>query len=154
MNRRYRVDAENPRPVGVFGVGTDRGFARTLEVWVGAACDVGETSCEILDGYPPIGLPISDEIDVEGVSWGYSQGRPDGGVAAVVGDYIVALEGVWFESRIPLLDEPDVVAFIEGLRVASPAELPEQFEVTDETGWLIDRTTGQPLDPSTGPASE
>lgn len=129
-----QIEADNPElPVTIF---TARTGSRLLEVYVAPVCDADETSCPMGDNGFTIGWPLTDAIDVDGVTWGYPPGAY-GAAATVLGDYVVAIAGTWFESRIPLLDEPDVVAFIQGLRVASLTELPEQIVVVDERGTPI-----------------
>jgi hypothetical protein len=137
-------DAENDDlPVSVFSVATDPSGRRSLELYLAPACDANETSCPMADNGYQIGWPVADEMVLGGVAWGYPGGRPGGAVVAVIGDHVVAIAGTWYESRTPLLNDPDVLTLLEGLRVTSLAELPEQLRVVDEFGRPIDPITGE-----------
>jgi hypothetical protein len=136
-------DAENDDlPVSVFTVATDPSGSRSLELYLAPACDADATTCPMADNGYQIGWPVADEMVLDGVAWGYPGGRPGGSVAAVIGDYVVAIAGTWYESRTPLLNDPDVLTLLEGLRVTSLAGLPEQISVVDEFGRPTDPTTG------------
>ena len=137
-------DAENDDlPVSVFSIATDPSGRRSLELYLARACDANATSCPMADNGYQIGWPVADEMVLDGVAWGYPGGTPGEAVAAVIGDHVVAIAGTWYESRTPLLNDPDVLTLLEGLRVTSLAELPEQLRVVDEFGRPIDPITGE-----------
>lgn len=101
---RFDIHVPGPAPMGV---------------WVGRACDEGVSPCTVLADRPPVELPIREQLVVDGVSWGYG----GVGLAAIVGDFIVVITGTWDGSTIPLLDDPLIVEFIEGLRVVDASVL-------------------------------
>lgn len=137
-------------PVPTIQVATDRTGNRRLEGYLAPACATDATTCPLADNGYQIPWPVPDEIVLDGVVWGYPGGAPGGSVATVIGDHVVAVAVTWYESTTPALDDPDVVALLEGLRVASMAELPEQVSVVDEFGRPADPSTGElPAPPET-----
>ena len=62
----------------------------------------------------------------------------------MIGDHLVA---IWnnYGSAGPLLEDPDVLELIEGLRVTPLADVPDVIALTDESGRIpVDRQTGLP----------
>ncbi len=136
-------DAESDDfPVSIIVVAPDASRQRTLEVYLAPACAADATSCPMADNGYQIGWPVPDDMVLDGVAWGYPGGTPGQSVAAVIGDSVVAIAGTWYESPTPLLNDPDVMTLLEGLRVTSLAELPEQISLVDEFGRPTDPTTG------------
>jgi len=115
-------------PEGVTVNGERHGFVvledsgLPIEVWVGP-CGVEASSCTIVDN--EIGaLPVPTSVDttINGIEWGYA-GR-ENLPAALIGDSLIVVEGAWLDLDVPLLDDPEIVAFLQGLRVGSPDDLP------------------------------
>ena len=139
----YRADTENEElPVTQWRSSRDASTRSTLQIYARPACDADESSCDIPDAGVPIAWPIVGELEAAGVTWGYPNGNPRGfEVAAVAGDYLILVAE--FGVASPLLNNSDVVEYLEGLRVASLDELPDQINVVDEFGRPFDRTTGE-----------
>ena len=82
-------------------------------------------------------------MDVGGNTWAYDEWDS---VFAVFGDYFVnVFGGRYAHFGVFLLEDPAILEFIEGLRVGSAADLPEQVTVLDEsTNMPTSRTAENP----------
>ena len=91
-------------------------------------------------------MPTSVERTINGIEWGYSDS--ENLPAALIGGHLVVVEGLWLELDVPLLDDPEVVAFLDGLRVGSLDDLPDAVTISDPSGTPLDPVTGAVTTPT------
>ncbi len=122
------------------------GDGKTLPVVVAPACGQDVGTCDVAALEFDVELPLVDTIEIDGNTWGHDPGTGD--PMAVIGDHLVVIpvNNWWvFESDVPLLQDPDVLELIDGLRVTPLVDVPENIALTDESGRIpIDRRTGLP----------
>jgi hypothetical protein len=118
---------------------------KTLPVVVAPACGQDVGTCDVAALEFDVELPLVDTIEIAGNTWGHDPGTGD--PTAVIGDYLVVVPfNNWWvgESSVPLLEDPDVLELIEGLRVTPLVDVPDTIELTDQNGIPVDRGTGVP----------
>ena len=136
-------DPGNEQPGQVFDVVTTPGSgdrpAEIIRVGVIPICARDDTDCAANMAELPVAAGSMDTVDIGGNTWAYDEWDS---VFTVFGDYFVNI----FGGRYPhfgvfLLEDPAILGFIEGLRVGSAADLPEQVVMFVEgTNTPISRT--------------
>lgn len=149
-----RIYTDDVRPGQWFNVVTtpssEGQTMEMLQVGVWPICAGTETDCGANSVEFPIAPGSVGLIDIGGNAWGHG-GPASRSVSAVFGDFFVQIEGWRYASDLPLLEDPVVLEFIEGLRVGSVADLPERVAVFDSrTNTQVEPTTSPTSPPSVG----
>lgn len=121
------------------------GDATSFSVVVAPACNQDVGICDVATTDFGVELPLVDTIEVAGNTWGHDPRNGD--AVAVIGDHLVIIRvNSWWvlESAVPLLEHPDVLELIEGLRVTPLVDVPDTIALTDQYGIPVDRGTGVP----------